>query len=40
VQAQAIFDAATIRLEQLAEQQLSAQRRVTPIETMSPNKPI
>jgi hypothetical protein len=40
LQAQAIFDAATIRLEQLAEQQLNAHRRITPIDTMSPNNPL
>ncbi len=40
LQAQAIFDAATIRLEQLEQQQIIAQRRGTPIETTSPNKPL
>jgi len=38
LQAQAIFDAATIRLEQLEQQ--SAPRRITPIEPMSPNQPL
>jgi len=40
LQAQAIFDTATIRLEQLAQQQLSAQRRITPIDTMGLNNPL